>query len=232
MKQRKLIINQKNYEGYKELYNTKTKMSDSEYKNNTNALKKGLATPLLGLVVVILTQVFLQGSQLLTTIVVSELSAFVTIEVGIMVKYLIDTNKLKNEKIKKLKKKYPYVDTNIDISELEKSLKDYYSNVNQENDVCFVYYNEEDKNDEEIYLNYSNSQKYENDVCFVCYNEEDKKSENTYSKYHNTHHSREGGVCFENISKIDYENFSNKTESDYKNNNQEQEKNKVKTLIR
>lgn len=202
MKQNELIINQNNYEGYKELYNTKIKTSEAEYKNNIKVLKKGFATFLIGMIAVIATSLFLPSGLILKNIVISELLATVAVESVLTVDYLIKVFKLKKQKIKNIKNKYPYIDTDIDLNELEKSIANY---------------------------NKSNSK---NDICFEEYIEEDKKIEQIHTKYHNNEHIRTGGICFESISKTEYDNFPaiSKTNDNYEN--QETEKLKVKTLIK
>ena len=200
MKQNELIINQNNYEGYKELYNTKIKASEAEYKNNIKVLKKGFATFLIGMIAVIATPLFLPSGLILKNIVISELLATMAVESVLTVDYLIKVFKLKKQKIKNIKNKYPYIDTDIDLNELEKSIDNY---------------------------NKSNSK---NDICFEEYTEEDKKIEQLHTKYHNNNHVRSGGICFESISKTEYNNFP--ALSKHNDENQESEKHKVKTLTK
>lgn len=196
MKQKKLIINQKNYEGYNSLYNIKSKMSNGEYKNCVNALKKCFITLLIGAIVIMATPLFFGGSLMLKSIFLTEFVTMLVIEGGFSIEFLIKAFTLKKEKVKSVKEIYPYVDTNVDFDELQESLIKYKSDeFDKEKDVCFEKYrNIENTNNREL----TNGQ--------------------------NMKLVQDGTVCFEDISSNEYNECFNEK--------QEQQKSKVKTLIR
>lgn len=138
MSKEKLIINNKNYEGYKKLLDVNSKMSNKEYRNNANVLKKAFFTFLIGMIIVTITPLFIGTGVLLKNIMFSELLALMGVESAVTINYLVNVSKLKKEKNKMVKENYPYVNTSVDLSELENKLKNY--EYNKENGVDFVQY--------------------------------------------------------------------------------------------
>lgn len=113
---KKTIINESNIEGYKKLYTKMLKIRSSERKSIINVI---VISIICSIVPVIL-------SLLLKDLAVIFLLSSLIIETSLIPYVLIDLSRLKKKKIdikNLISKEYPDIDTEIDMSELQKKLE-------------------------------------------------------------------------------------------------------------
>lgn len=125
MEKEKLVINKDNYKGYAELYAFKRQgIYCEDYTIWNNYIKKLLIFFGIAVAVLMIT-LPLNKLALLPEIIkyIEILLLWIGVS-GFTVDYIIKLNNYKKKKINQIKEEYPYVDTKIDILELEKSLEE------------------------------------------------------------------------------------------------------------
>ena len=114
---KKLIINQANYEGYLQLYKIRKTMTKEEIEYSNKFIKMILIITGIGLSSAIVSAPF-QIMGLASNIVETELMALMLVEVGIGIIGYKKQNDFTKKNEQKIKEKYPYVDVKIDEEEL------------------------------------------------------------------------------------------------------------------
>ena len=118
---KKLIINQANYEGYLQLYKIRKNMTKEEIEYSNKFIKMILIITGIGLSSAIVSAPF-QIMGLASNIVETEIMALMLIEVGIGIIGYKKQNDFTKKNEQKIKEKYPYVDIKIDEEEIINSL--------------------------------------------------------------------------------------------------------------
>lgn len=122
MEREKLIINKDNYKGYAELYRFRRFTFYKECGiNQIKLIKKSSIAFGVVLMSILITAPFI-SLGLLPNIAIIEAVAFMPTLGFFSIEYFKKTNNYKKKHIENIKLKYPYVDTEIKIDELEHSL--------------------------------------------------------------------------------------------------------------
>ena len=212
-KEKNLEINENNYKGYVELYETYLMpMTTDENKEFIKFIKKLL----IGVgIMVIGSSIIANITNFNTVLTLSLSAASVTVGVG----YLLFSDNI-NEKRKKLKIKkiYPYVDLSLDMMEVEKALKEAKILVYEENHVLLDVksYEQRLKFEKEIKKDLEKQDNNEN-LDELIKDSEQKIKDNTDSIEEYKNHIKQEKIILEALKRIKQER-ENQSFSEEKNN--------------
>lgn len=164
---KKIIINKDNYKGYVELYKAYYYPTKEEFYLQKKEFKKAIKVYLIGLGIAVVTSPLCFFGPIAKMIFDIQLTTWLACLIGTGIVGLKEFYDLKKQRIKAVRKKYPYVDTNVKRDCLQKSLEDVgIIQYKFKNRLCFAHlkveeYEKKYSKAEEVKENYFKETKYD-----------------------------------------------------------------------